>query len=73
MSLFTLFSEEHMAADFEIRKAQNGQYWWRLQGNNNEILCNSETFTTKAAAKNGIDAVKRVAPTAPVTDKTGEN
>jgi uncharacterized protein len=61
-----------MAAEFEIRKNDKGQYWWRLQGNNNEILGVSETFTSKASAKNGAEAVKRVAPTAPISDRTGE-
>lgn len=64
--------EVHMAAEFEIKKNPNGQYWWRLQGNNNEILCASETYPTKAAAKNGAEAAKRVAPAAPISDRTGE-
>lgn len=60
-----------MAAEFEIRKAQGGGFFWRLQGNNNEILGHSEVMTSKQAAINGADAVKRVAPTAPIRDKTG--
>jgi len=60
-----------MAAEFEIRKSTSGGFFWRLQGNNNEILGNSEVMTSKAAAINGANAVKKVAPTAPITDKTG--
>jgi uncharacterized protein len=59
-----------MAAEFEIRKASGG-FFWRLQGNNNEILCHSEVMTTKQSAINGADTVKRVAPTAPIRDYTG--
>lgn len=63
-----------MAARFEIHKGSGNQrYWWTLLGNNNETLCTSETYSSKASARNGIDAVKRVAGTAPVTDLTGES
>jgi uncharacterized protein YegP (UPF0339 family) len=60
-----------MAAEFEIRKSTSGRFFWRLQGGNNEILASSEEMTTKQSAINGANAVKRVAPTAPITDKTG--
>ncbi len=59
-----------MAAEFEIRRAQDDQFYFVLQAENNEIVATSEMYTTKAAAKNGIEAVKRVAPTAPINDTT---
>lgn len=59
-----------MAAEFEIRKSSTGQFYWRFQGRNNEILCHSEMMTSKAAVLNGIKAVKDDAPGAPTNDKT---
>jgi uncharacterized protein YegP (UPF0339 family) len=55
---------------FEIFKANAGGYFWRLKAGNGETLCHSEVYTSKQSAQNGIDAVKRVAPTAPVFDRT---
>jgi uncharacterized protein YegP (UPF0339 family) len=55
---------------FEIHRAQGGGYFWRLKSANGETLCHSEVYTTKQAAQDGISAVKRIAPTAPVYDRT---
>ncbi|OWJ98706.1 YegP family protein [Paracoccus yeei] len=54
---------------FEVRKAASG-YWWRLKGNNGEILCHSEMFSTKQSALDGIAVVKRIASTASIVDLT---
>ncbi|MCA3605736.1 MAG: DUF1508 domain-containing protein [Methylobacterium sp.] len=54
---------------FEILRATNGHYW-RLKATNGEILCHSEVYTTKQSAQNGIAAVKAIAATAPVYDRT---
>lgn len=55
---------------FEIFKATNGQYYFRLKAENGEIIANSEGYTTKQGAQNGIAAVKRCAPIAQVVDLT---
>jgi uncharacterized protein YegP (UPF0339 family) len=55
---------------FEIQNAQRGGYFWRLKATNGEPLCHSEVYTTKAAAQNGINAVKQIAPDAPTYDRT---
>lgn len=55
---------------FEIHRAQGGGYFWRLKSANGEKLCHSEVYTTKQAAQNGVEAVKRIAPAAPVNDLT---
>ena len=55
---------------FEIHRSSNGQYFWTLKSTNNETLCHSETYTTKASAQDGIAAVKRIAPNAPTYDRT---
>jgi uncharacterized protein len=59
-----------MAAEFEISKDKAGKYRWRLQANNNEIIAVGESYNTKAGAQEGIKDVQRIAPTAPVNDKT---
>jgi uncharacterized protein YegP (UPF0339 family) len=55
---------------FEIFRANAGGYFWRLKGVNGETLCHSEVYTSKQSAQTGVDAVKRVAATAPVYDRT---
>ena len=54
---------------FEVLKAATG-YWWRLKADNGEILCHSEVYTSKQSALNGINATKRIAPTAVAKDLT---
>lgn len=55
---------------FEILRANAGGYYWRLKGANGETLCHSEVYTSKQSAQAGVDAAKRVAPLAPVHDRT---
>jgi uncharacterized protein YegP (UPF0339 family) len=55
---------------FEIHNAQGSGYFWRLKASNGETLCHSEVYTAKQSALNGIDAVKRIAPNAPIKDLT---
>ena len=55
---------------FEIHYNAGAGYWWRLKAGNHEILCHSEIYTTRQSAQNGINAVKRIAPTAPIKDCT---
>jgi uncharacterized protein YegP (UPF0339 family) len=55
---------------FEIKNGDGGGYYWTLQGDNNETLCHSEIYTSKAAAKDGIAAVRKVAPDARLEDRT---
>ena len=58
---------------FQIFKANGGGYFWTLQDQgNNETLCHSETYTTKAAARNGITAAISAAALEVIQDKTGE-
>lgn len=55
---------------FEIFRANGGGYYWHLKATNGEKLCHSEVYTTKQSAQAGIEAVKRLAPIAPVYDRT---
>ena len=55
---------------FKIKDAKDGQYYFTLQADNNEIIATSEMYTTKQGCQNGIESVKENAPDAPVEDET---
>lgn len=56
-------------AKFELYQDGKGEYRWRLKSGNGQVIANGgEGYTTKAAAQNGIDAVKRDAAAAAVED-----
>ncbi|HEX7833900.1 MAG TPA: YegP family protein [Pseudolysinimonas sp.] len=59
-----------MAAKFEIKKSANGKFHFNLKAGNGEIIATSEMYNSKDAAKNGIESVKKNAPTAEVVDLT---
>lgn len=59
---------KRMAAKFEIAKTSNGQYRFVLKAANGEVIAQSETYVQKASAINGIESVKRNAPTAEIVD-----
>jgi uncharacterized protein YegP (UPF0339 family) len=62
-----------VAGKFHIKKNSAGQYHFVLKAGNGETIATSETYTTKASAKTGIESVKTNAPGAEVVDDTGEN
>ena len=47
-----------MAGKFELYNDSNGGFRFRLKAANGEVIASSESYTTKAAAKNGIESVK---------------
>lgn len=50
---------------FEVWQSRNNLQWYfRLKAPNNEIICNSEGYTTRAGAEQGLARVKAYAPTA---------
>jgi uncharacterized protein len=58
-----------MAAEFEVYKDKAGEYRWRLQANNNEVVADSnEGYSSKDSCLHGIDVVKQIAAAAPVND-----
>jgi uncharacterized protein YegP (UPF0339 family) len=60
-----------MAAEFEVYEDNAGEYRWRLQANNNEVVADSnEGYKTKAGCLHGIEVVKEIAASAPVNDLT---
>jgi len=59
-----------MPAEFELYKDAQGEFRFRLQADNNEVVAASEGYATKAGCQAGIAAVRKVAPTAPINDLT---
>jgi hypothetical protein len=58
-----------MAAEFEVYKDKAGEYRWRLQANNNEVVADSnEGYSSKASCLHGIEVVRQIAVSAPVND-----
>lgn len=55
---------------YNKRTARNDQYYFTLNAANNQVIGVSEMYTTEAARNNGISAVKRDAPNAPIVDLT---
>ncbi len=48
-----------MSGKFEIAKASNDQFIFRLKAGNGEIILASEQYTTKSACENGIASVRK--------------
>ena len=61
-----------MAGKFVLKKSRAGKYRFVLKAGNGETTATSETYTTKASAKNGIESVRENAKAATVEDETGE-
>lgn len=61
-----------MTGKFHILKTGPTRYHFVLKAGNGETIATSESYTTKASAKNGIESVKTNAPGAEVVDDTGE-
>ena len=57
-----------MAAKFELYKDKKGEYRWKLVANNGQTIAVGEGYTTKESAKNGIESVKKNAPTAAIVE-----
>jgi uncharacterized protein YegP (UPF0339 family) len=57
---------------FAIRRSDDGQYWWRAVGDNNEIMAFSELMTTKQSCEHAIEVMKAQAAAAPVRDQSGD-
>lgn len=55
---------------FTLKTAKNGQYYFVLTAKNGQAIAQSEMYTTKAAAENGIASVKTNAPEANTEDQT---
>ena len=56
---------------FVIGKTKNGQYRFNLKAGNGEIIATSESYSTLAACKNGVESVRKNA-LAEIEDQTLE-
>lgn len=48
-----------MPGYFEVKKAANGQFMFNLKAANNRVVLTSETYSSRAAADNGIASVRK--------------
>jgi len=55
---------------FAIRRSDDGQYWWRAVGDNNEIMAASELMTSKQSCEHSIRVIQAQAADAPVRDQS---
>lgn len=55
-----------MAGKYELYTDASGGYRFRLKAANGEVIASSESYTTKAAANNGIESVRANAGSAVV-------
>ncbi len=55
---------------FEIVESKDGQHFVRFKASNGETMVRSETYASKASAKNCIESVKKNGPGAPTEDET---
>ena len=53
---------------YERGTASNGQFYFNLVAKNGEVIGKSETYTSESGRDNGIEAVKKTAPDAPIDD-----
>ncbi|MBT2495130.1 YegP family protein [Microbacterium oxydans] len=57
-----------MAGTFELYTDKSGEYRFRLKAGNGEVIATGEGYSSKSAALNGIDAVRRNAADAEVVE-----
>ncbi|WP_270411001.1 YegP family protein [Microbacterium maritypicum] len=57
-----------MAGKFELYTDKSGEYRFRLKAGNGEVVAISEGYSSKSAALNGIDSVRRNAADAEVVE-----
>lgn len=55
-------------AQFKRLTASNGQFYFNLIAGNNQVIGKSETYKSKQGLENGVRAVMRNAPGAPIED-----
>jgi uncharacterized protein YegP (UPF0339 family) len=57
-----------MAGKFEVYADKAGKFRFRLKSSNGQVVATGEAYDTKAAAKNGCEAVQRAATGAEVVE-----
>lgn len=57
-----------MAAKFEIYQDKKGEYRFRLKAANGQVIATGEGYKSKDSCLNGIESVKKNAPTAELSE-----
>ena len=55
---------------FEIKMAANGKYHFVLKATNGQVVGQSQMYAAESGAKNGVESVKKNAPTAVLKDES---
>ncbi len=58
------------ATHYERREGDDGEFRFELKADNNEIIGVSPNYKTRHEMESGMSAVMRVAPEAPIRDRT---
>ena len=58
-----------MPGKFVVKKGSSGKFHFNLLASNGQVIATSEAYETKRACLNGIDSVRKNAPTATVDDQ----
>ncbi len=53
---------------FEVYKDKSGEYRFRLKAGNGQVIAISEGYKSKTSCMNGIESVKKNAPTAAIVE-----
>ena len=53
---------------FEVYKDKAGEYRFRLKAGNGQVIAVSEGYKSKTSCMNGIESVKKNAPTAVIVE-----
>ena len=53
---------------FEVYKDKSGEYRFRLKAGNGQVIAVSEGYKSKTSCMNGIESVKKNAPTAEIVE-----
>jgi uncharacterized protein YegP (UPF0339 family) len=61
-----------MAAKFVLTKGSTGKFHFNLVATNGQVIASSESYESKASAVNGIESIKRNAPSAEIDDQTNK-
>ena len=60
-----------MAGKFELYEDKSGEFRFRLKAGNGEVIAtSSESYSSKAAALNGIESIQKNAAEAKIDDQT---
>ncbi|HML66126.1 MAG TPA: YegP family protein [Dysgonomonas sp.] len=59
-----------VATRFEQKYSTNNKYYFNLKASNGQIIGTSQMYKSSASCMNGIESVKKNAPSAEITDLT---